>query len=97
MEFARKFRVPTSALHKLRNVYIAHLIDVGRTRSIGCHVAALAHFFGPLPFDDQEILKALLRSAGRKGLPVKHRVKATLEDMDGIVTWALENVTPGAY
>ncbi|KHJ93958.1 site-specific recombinase, phage integrase family [Oesophagostomum dentatum] len=60
LEFAEKFRIPASAVHKLWNVYIAHLIDAGRNRSLGCHVAALAHFFGPLPFDDREILKALL-------------------------------------
>ncbi|KHJ79377.1 site-specific recombinase, phage integrase family [Oesophagostomum dentatum] len=93
LEFAGKFRIPASAVHKLRNVYIAHLIDAGRIRSLGCHVAALAHFFGPLPFDDQEILKALLRSAGRKGPPVKHRVKATLEDLDRVISWALEKAT----
>ncbi|VDK56911.1 unnamed protein product [Cylicostephanus goldi] len=90
LEFVRKFGAPFSALPKLRNVYVAHLIEKKRLKSIGCHVAALAHFFGPLPTEDEEILRALLRGAKRATPPPRHRKKATQKDLDTVIAWALQ-------
>ncbi|CAJ0597116.1 unnamed protein product [Cylicocyclus nassatus] len=90
LDFIRRFGVPVSALHKLRNVYVAHLIEKERLKSLGCHVAALAHFFGPLPSEDEEILRALLRGAKRTTSPPRHRKKATQKDVDTVIAWALQ-------
>ncbi|KIH44081.1 site-specific recombinase, phage integrase family [Ancylostoma duodenale] len=87
--FASKFSMPLSALPKLRNLFIAHLIDSGRTKAIPYHVAALSHFFGPLSEVDKEIQRALLSSADRKSTPVTHRKKATPGDVKRVVQWAL--------
>ncbi|KIH60814.1 site-specific recombinase, phage integrase family [Ancylostoma duodenale] len=90
LAFADKFRVPFTAIHKLRNVFLAHLINKGRTRTLGYHLAALSHFFGPLPSVDEEIQRALLRTGNRSGPTVRHRSKAVQEDVDKIVDWALQ-------
>ncbi|KIH45119.1 site-specific recombinase, phage integrase family [Ancylostoma duodenale] len=58
-------------------------------RSLGYHVAALSHFFGPLPREDQDIPSALIRMASRDSSPVKHRMKASQHDIDTVVAWAL--------
>ncbi|CAJ0591117.1 unnamed protein product [Cylicocyclus nassatus] len=96
LNFIAKFGVPVSALNKLRNVYVAHLIDKNKIRSLGCHVAALAHFFGPLPREDDEILRALVRGAKRTSPPAKHRKKATQKDVDAVISWALQRKTLAA-
>ncbi|EPB66989.1 site-specific recombinase, phage integrase family [Ancylostoma ceylanicum] len=96
LEFIKKFRVPASALHELRNVFLAYLIDKGRTRSLEYHVAALSHFFGPLPREDQDIQSALIRMASRDSSPVKHRIKASQRDIDTVIAWALRLGTPEA-
>ncbi|KAK6061063.1 hypothetical protein COOONC_01275 [Cooperia oncophora] len=80
MEFLQKSNVPASAIHKLRNLYLASLIDKGKLKSLEVHAAALGHFFGPLPEVDQDIQRALLRSAARVRPPVVHRAKASPED-----------------
>ncbi|RCN24604.1 site-specific recombinase, phage integrase family [Ancylostoma caninum] len=96
LAFANKFRVPFTAIHKLRNVFLAHLINEGRTRTLGYHLAALSHFFGPLPSEDEDIQRALLRTGNRSGPAVRHRSKAVQEDVDKIVDWALQTNTAAA-
>ncbi|VDM76679.1 unnamed protein product [Strongylus vulgaris] len=50
--------------------------------------------FHPLLQDDQDILKALLRSAKKN--PVKYRGKATQYDVDMVIDWALNRKTLSA-
>ncbi|CAJ0594194.1 unnamed protein product [Cylicocyclus nassatus] len=94
--FIGKFNVPLTALPQLRNVFIAHLIETGKSRSLGYHISALNHFFGPLTGDDLEVQKALLSMATRKGPPVRHRKKASEEDVNHVITWALKAQTNSA-
>ncbi|KAK6023853.1 zinc knuckle, partial [Ostertagia ostertagi] len=94
LKFSKSLRVPASELAKLRNIFIAQLIQEGQDRSLGYHVSALSHFFGPLPEDDADILKALLRAAARSRAPVKHRIKASKEDVDRIIELGLNNSSP---
>ncbi|EYC39645.1 hypothetical protein Y032_0647g1098 [Ancylostoma ceylanicum] len=89
LDFIRKFRFPIAGLPKLRNVFIAHLINQGKQKALGYHIAALAHFFGPLTDEDADIQRALLGTASRKGMAVKHRTKASPHDVQKIVEWAL--------
>ncbi|KAK6725595.1 hypothetical protein RB195_004112 [Necator americanus] len=89
LTFADKFRIPVQAIHKLRNVFLAHLINKGKTRTLGYHIAALTHFFGPLPKVDDEIQRALLRTGNKKRSPVRHRTKASREDVEKVIGWAL--------
>ncbi|VDM68243.1 unnamed protein product [Strongylus vulgaris] len=63
LNFNLSFHVPTSALPKIRNDFIAHLIDKEKTRSLGHYIAALSHFFGPTSREDLEIQRALVRVA----------------------------------
>ncbi|XGW10750.1 hypothetical protein V3C99_012341, partial [Haemonchus contortus] len=58
--FVERSSVPASGIHKLRNLYLASLIDKGKTKSLELHAAALNHFLGPLPVMDQDIQRALL-------------------------------------
>ncbi|KIH64336.1 site-specific recombinase, phage integrase family [Ancylostoma duodenale] len=87
LAFANKFRVPFTAIHKLRNV---------ENQDLGIPLGALSHFFGPLPSADEEIQRALLRSGNRSGPTVRHRSKAVQEDVDKIVDWALKTNTIAA-
>ncbi|CAJ0592713.1 unnamed protein product [Cylicocyclus nassatus] len=92
LKFAAKFRTPLAALHKLRNVFIAHLIEKRRLKALRYHVAALSHFSGPLPQTDEKILRALLRSA-RTTPAVKHRKKVTPKDVDKVITRVEQEIT----
>ncbi|RCN36808.1 site-specific recombinase, phage integrase family [Ancylostoma caninum] len=53
-------------------------------------------FFGPLPSEDEDIQRALLRTGNRSGPAVCHRSKAVQEDVDKIVDWALQTNTAAA-
>ncbi|CAJ0592617.1 unnamed protein product [Cylicocyclus nassatus] len=90
LNFISNFNVPLAALSKLRNVFVAHLIDKGKSRSLGYHIAALSQFFGPMAGDDLEVQKALVRMAARRGPPTRYRTKATLEDVTHMIEWALK-------
>ncbi|KIH68680.1 site-specific recombinase, phage integrase family [Ancylostoma duodenale] len=83
--------VPTSALPKLRNVFIAHLIDNDRVGSLGYHIAALSHFFRPVMGVDMEIQRAVLRMATRVGPSTRNRSKASSENIKQIIKWALQD------
>ncbi|KAK6734293.1 hypothetical protein RB195_017835 [Necator americanus] len=85
LTFADKFRVPVQVIHMLRNVFLAHLMNKGKTRSLGYHLAALTHFFGPLPKIDYEIQRALLRIGNKKRPSVRHRRKATRKDVEKVI------------
>ncbi|KAK6010220.1 hypothetical protein OSTOST_24766, partial [Ostertagia ostertagi] len=93
--FGRSLKIPALQTPKLRNIFIAHLIHEGEDRSLGYHVSALSHFFGPLPEDDADIPKALLRAASRSRKPVKHRTKASKDDVDKIIEVGLTTDSPG--
>ncbi|KIH65802.1 site-specific recombinase, phage integrase family [Ancylostoma duodenale] len=87
LEFIKKFRVPASALQKLRHVFLAHLIDEAKTSSLGYYVAALSHFFGPLPREYQDIQGALIRMASRDSPPVAWALRlGTREALTGAST-----------
>ena len=89
ISFAKNFAVPASALPKLRNLFLAHLIDTGKMKSIPYHMAALSHFFGSLPAVDKEIQQALLNSTSKRLTPVRQRKKATPRDVHIVLKWAL--------
>lgn len=89
--FIEKWNVPASALHKPRNLFLASLIDQGKLKSLHYQIAALSHFFGPLPAGDQEVQRALLKGADRTRPPVVHRKKSTPGDIETVVGWALKS------
>ncbi|EYC32692.1 hypothetical protein Y032_0002g1044 [Ancylostoma ceylanicum] len=90
-DFSASFTNANSNLGKYRNLFIAHLIHMGQLKSIPIATAALNFFYGRLDDGDAELQKLLVDSAKRETPPIVHRKKASQEDIDAIVDWALTN------
>lgn len=89
LAFISKFKVPISEIAKLRNIFIAHLIHIGKDRSLGYYVSALSHFFGILAEDDADVLKALIRASNKTKPMVRHRTKASKQDVQTVISVAM--------
>ncbi|KHJ96700.1 site-specific recombinase, phage integrase family [Oesophagostomum dentatum] len=96
LEFTVPFAEAVSHLGKYRNLLTAHLINRGQTKSISLAIAALNFLYGHLTDGEAELQKLLVDSAKRDMLPVTHRKKATQEDVDAVVQWALKEDTATA-
>ena len=95
-DFTSSFNGVNSNLGKYRNLFLAQLIHLGQVKSIPAAVAALNFFYGRLSEGDAELQKLLIDSAKREAAPVIHRKKATEEDIDRVVQWALTEDTGSA-
>ncbi|KAK6035227.1 hypothetical protein COOONC_27268 [Cooperia oncophora] len=78
-------------LGKLRNLFIAHLIHKQQLKCIPMAVASLNFFYGGLKGGEAELQKLLIDSAKRETPSVRHRKKASEEDIGVIINWALQN------
>ncbi|KHJ82983.1 site-specific recombinase, phage integrase family, partial [Oesophagostomum dentatum] len=95
-DFTSSFTSVNSNMGKYRNLFIAQLIHLRQVKSIPVAVAALNFFYGRLSEGDAELQKLLIDSAKRDSPPVIHRRKATEEDIDAVVQWALREDTNAA-
>ncbi|KAK6038598.1 site-specific recombinase, phage integrase family [Cooperia oncophora] len=92
LAFSQTVGIPAQELPQAAEYFSGASYPQREDRTLGYHVAALAHFFGPLPQDDADIQKALLRGANKTRIPVKHRSKASKEDVDLILAYALRTL-----
>ncbi|KAK6031847.1 site-specific recombinase, phage integrase family [Ostertagia ostertagi] len=77
--FGRSLKIPALQTPKLRNIFIAHLIHESEDRSLG----------------RRRHPEALLRAASRSRKPVKHRTKASKDDVEKIIEVGLTTDSPG--
>ena len=67
--------VPVS---KVRNLYLAHCINLGKHKSIVLISSSLSYFFGAQEGGDKLVEKAILESAARNTPSTRHRAKISL-------------------
>ncbi|RCN53154.1 hypothetical protein ANCCAN_00708 [Ancylostoma caninum] len=82
LEFSKKFRVPVSALHKLRNVFLAHLIDKGYMDPIYDTEVVFTDSFAPKPVRTFVV---------NTNAPL-HSINANVEPSSGVCTFPPENI-----
>lgn len=91
--FASSFSNVNRNMGKYRNLFIAQLIHLGQLKSIPMASAALNFYYGRLDEGDADLHRLLVDSAKRGTSPVVHRKKATQDDIDAVVRWALRDNT----
>ncbi|XGW11560.1 hypothetical protein V3C99_012776 [Haemonchus contortus] len=87
--FTSSLSIPRAHLGKLRNLFIAHLVHKDQLKAIPMAIAALNFFYGRLEGGEAELQKLLVDSAKRETSPVVNRRKASEEDVNTVVNWAL--------
>ncbi|KAK6017829.1 hypothetical protein OSTOST_16640 [Ostertagia ostertagi] len=92
--FRNNLNIDKSHLGKIRNLFLAHLINENQLKALPLAVAALNFFYGHLERGEAELQKLLIDSAKKQTPAVRHKEKATDEDIDRVVNWALNIDTP---
>ncbi|KAK6024068.1 site-specific recombinase, phage integrase family, partial [Ostertagia ostertagi] len=93
-DFATTLKIDKSHLGKIRNLFLAHLINENQLKALPMAVAALNFFYGHLERGEADLQKLLIDSAKKQTPAVRHKEKATDEDIDRVVNWALNIDTP---
>ncbi|VDO30573.1 unnamed protein product [Haemonchus placei] len=92
-DFASTLSVDRSHLGKLRNLFLAHLINENQLKVLQMAIAALNFFYGRLEGGEAELQKLLIDSAKKETPVVVHKRKASEEDIDKVIDWALNTDT----
>ncbi|KAK6057208.1 site-specific recombinase, phage integrase family, partial [Cooperia oncophora] len=88
-EFTTTLAIERTHLGKLRNLFLAHLINQNQLKILSTAVASLNFFYGHLEDGEAELQKLLMDSAKKEAPAVMHKEKASEEDVDKMVEWAL--------
>ncbi|KAK6045698.1 site-specific recombinase, phage integrase family, partial [Cooperia oncophora] len=95
-EFTTTLAIEKTHLGKLRNLFLAHLINQNQLKILSTAVASLNFFYGHLEDGEAELQKLLMDSAKKEAPAVMHKEKASEEDVDKMVEWALNMNTAKA-